>query len=78
MNHEIFLPLADEGRASSIAAACEALERQLDHLSPATELAERGGRIGLRISSARVGSSDELWKAVEPLLPAGMFEGPQG
>lgn len=78
MSHSIFLPLEKRGgEAINLPALCEHIERRLDHLSPDAEIIEQHGRRGLRISSSRVTDQDDLWKAVEPLLPAGVFGPPQ-
>jgi hypothetical protein len=77
MNHSISLPLEKQGgEPTNLPALCEHIERRLDHLSPDAEIIGQHGRRGLRISSSHVSNQDDLWKAVEPLLPPGVF-GPQ-
>ena len=70
----IFLPYSDQDRPPLNARSiCVKIEAALDALSPDTEITSHGGRVGIMVSSPRVETQGELWNAVEPVLPAGLF-----
>lgn len=78
MMYSLFLPYADQDRPPlNVESMCRELEANLDALSPDTQRDDAGGRIGIRIISARVDSAGELWAVVEPVLPAGVFAEPR-
>ena len=74
----LFLPYADQDRPPlDLRAICVEIERRLDGLSPDVERVDQSNKSGIRVSSGRVGSQRELWRAVEPVLPAGVFAEPR-
>lgn len=76
----VFLPYAHQDRPpSNIEGICTQIETQLDQeWNPDVAFAIRSGGLGMMISSSKTGSQTaELWAAVEPILPAGVFVEPQ-
>ena len=74
----LFLPFADQDHPPlNLKAICVEIERQLDPLSPDVERAEHANRLGIRVSSARIGSQTEPWQVLEPALPRGVFADPR-
>jgi len=78
MLYSLFLPYADQDQPPlNVHSICRELEAKLDALSPDTQQEDTGGPIGVRIFSDRVESVEQLWAAVEPVLPAGVFASPR-
>jgi hypothetical protein len=80
MRYSIFLPFINQDRPPlDLRQICEDIARSLDAaLSPDVERhTAPNGLLGIAIGSSAVASESELWEAVRPTLPPGVFGEPR-
>jgi len=79
MQYSIFVPYALQDQPPlNIEALCERISHSLEFIHADVADATTAELLrGVNVSSSKVDSHDELWAAVEPILPASIFDEPR-